>query len=187
MTPERIAELRRETRSRHANFADALNEALDALEASQAQCAAMRKALLPFSKWSERLTGPNSIGAGCPLSVDPTRLSKPDEPVVANLHAAALALTSDAGAKLLADHAAELQGWWAKTQEAVKNFADVVTRKDAEYAALRAALEKYGQHTHKCERLTRSCCLNHEFPCTCGLDKILGDLLLVESPSVDKK
>jgi len=39
---------------------------------------------------------------------------------------------------------------------------------------LRVALLRYGQHASNCQRITRTCCLNHEWPCTCGLDAALG-------------
>ncbi len=77
--------------------------------------------------------------------------------------------------------------FWSNFGTALDEALDALEASRTELAALRSALEKYGQHTHKCQRITRSCCLNHEFPCTCGLDKILGEVALGKAPSADKK
>ncbi len=94
MTSERIAELRDLANDPDASFLTVagFGEALDALEASQTQIAALRKALEPFAAWSRRLTGPNQLGDACPLSVEPAWLADTGQPTVADLHAAARAL-----------------------------------------------------------------------------------------------
>ncbi len=149
MTPERIATLR--TIADIDGPGSYFGEALDALEASQANLAEERKPLQGHGEPCYYCGKPVNNLAGNPglWSVELCHLDAPGR--VKRHH---VSCVSERLVRL----------------EAV----------EAQLAAMRSALEKYGQHTHKCQRITRSCCLNHEFPCTCGLDNALG-----EAPNVD--
>ena len=83
---------------------------------------------------------------------------------------------ADVLAKQNAELLAEIEALKGLLEYPLDDVDSLITNLEAERDKLRAALEKYGRHTNRCERVAEAFIgnhVNHDAKCTCGLKDVL--------------